>query len=1198
MKADTWDAFHQTGSPQEFKSRFDKLSLPDEAKAHLWDMKFGAAPKAAPSPLPPPSMAAKIGSYIPQSALPTLQAIQKYAVDPFEHMAQAGAQAGHEMGTDLVQGVTGLFHPPTLPSNYGPMPQLQQYSAAKEHPVATGIAQGVGETAGGIAGDPRMWALGLESGAKSAVSRLMSAGFSAQMLHGAYTSVPLIRAAIDRGDLAETARLMTSAGLSLAGGAMAGIHAATPAAEMAASPAEKLTGERSAAEQPSAPPASYESLKSTPIAVQSLSEKGSPSEVQVPPSAKMGEQAALQSASTTAQSEVANKITPSSETDGKPIQTPEGKEVAGLGPRGQFAKPDADRIGERGSLSLGPKDENIGTPGPGTMDRLASKINSALYDTPEVEETKNIIRRRGAEVAQTREQLLDKFAKVERSYNGYTTEQLRTFMDAGEGRDIVGPQPLDSTGIALAPGKAQFSTPRDRAVAEALHAEFDPRWDRVKEIQGRDDDAGIDNYLKHLFKGKDSQDIVSKILGKRDLQGPATFNKKRVHAYLSEAIDAGAVPVTNNPVTMQLLGLRELDKYISAHDTKDDLVKGGTAKWWGISGQRTLKDGSVIQRPRDWEKLDDRIFQPRLMKDGARLEYGNYWAPPEVAKIFNEHLAPGLQGSKLFGLPIYDTVRSYGNALNQFQLSASAFHAVFSTISASTNDMALGLMKAFNSKDVGGAAKYSGRGTLPGVSAFLNYRLGKHLEEEYITPGRHPELQGLVDALKDAGGRKGMDPTYSNQAINEFSSLWQKQNKSPAEWGKMTSKGLQTFAEKTSAWIMKYYVPRLKLGAFAEMLNNRVAEVAKSGDTVNLPTEAGKIWDSVDNRMGQLTYDNLFWKKTHKDVGMLSVRSLGWTLGSIREFGGAGADAVKLMSSKVRDGRRAELSPRLAYALSVPIVVAITGAVKGYLTGHPPHDPIDYMFPQNGTINAVGNPGRDRIPGYLNDIVSMHEHPIKTLVNKAHPMLGELADIYTNHDFYNTEIRDTDAPILTQAHQISSYLLKQAVPFGIANTIKEYQQGGGKASIAAELGFTPAPEYIGETKAQELAYDNAKRHMEAGPHTPDQFEAQKAYANTRAQYASGKLSEDDLMKLIDSGKLPVKQAQHIMQSVNQSPLERHATANHLDELLHVWDRATPSEKEVLKPILLKKAHTIASYPPEQQDALQERLEKIFIDEEK
>lgn len=53
VKADTWDVFHATGTPEEFRAKLDKLDIPKETKAALWDARnAGAATKPeAASPL-------------------------------------------------------------------------------------------------------------------------------------------------------------------------------------------------------------------------------------------------------------------------------------------------------------------------------------------------------------------------------------------------------------------------------------------------------------------------------------------------------------------------------------------------------------------------------------------------------------------------------------------------------------------------------------------------------------------------------------------------------------------------------------------------------------------------------------------------------------------------------------------------------------------------------------------------------------------------------------------------------------------------------------------------------------------------------------------------------------------------------------------------------------------------------------------
>jgi len=53
VKAQAWDAFHQSGDSADFQKRFDPILLPKEVKATLWEMKYV-------TPIPSPEEAAKL----------------------------------------------------------------------------------------------------------------------------------------------------------------------------------------------------------------------------------------------------------------------------------------------------------------------------------------------------------------------------------------------------------------------------------------------------------------------------------------------------------------------------------------------------------------------------------------------------------------------------------------------------------------------------------------------------------------------------------------------------------------------------------------------------------------------------------------------------------------------------------------------------------------------------------------------------------------------------------------------------------------------------------------------------------------------------------------------------------------------------------------------------------------------------------
>lgn len=46
-RADAWDAFHQSATPDEFAAKVKGLSIPDSVKADLWDLKAAAKPQQA-----------------------------------------------------------------------------------------------------------------------------------------------------------------------------------------------------------------------------------------------------------------------------------------------------------------------------------------------------------------------------------------------------------------------------------------------------------------------------------------------------------------------------------------------------------------------------------------------------------------------------------------------------------------------------------------------------------------------------------------------------------------------------------------------------------------------------------------------------------------------------------------------------------------------------------------------------------------------------------------------------------------------------------------------------------------------------------------------------------------------------------------------------------------------------------------------
>src|SRR6267142_785974 len=196
------------------------------------------------------------------------------------------------------------------------------------------------------------------------------------------------------------------------------------------------------------------------------------------------------------------------------------------------------------------------------------------------------------------------------------------------------------------------------------------------------------------------------------------------------------------------------------------------------------------------------------------------------------------------------------------------------------------------------------------------------------------------------------------------------------------------------------------------------------------------------------------------------------------------------------------------------------------MTGQTPRKIEDYFYP--------GPEGHKlTVPTYVGrDVMSYSRDPVGTAVNKLNPMIQEFTQLLKNADFYNVEIRHTGDNPLRQAEQVGKYLVRSNVPISIQSARQAMARGdvGWEAALRGQLGFTPAPAWVGRTKFENSVYDLAKRNWKAGPRTTEEFDRSREVASLRAKranktltskelgdaYKAHKISNTDLHKLLSS----------------------------------------------------------------------------------
>jgi hypothetical protein len=685
-------------------------------------------------------------------------------------------------------------------------------------------------------------------------------------------------------------------------------------------------------------------------------------------------------------------------------------------------------------------DEGAARKPPNAMVDAVRKVLAPSNRGPEAARMAGVMREnlgqlaRDTQVAQTR---LQKFGKL---VDKMSDEERYAFIDAIE------------------TGKRQ-ANPKLQPVADEMRRLLDERRVTIQRLGTGALTSFIEDYFPHIWKDPiKAKAVMSELyaqqFSKRPLTGRGSFLKQRTIPTIAEGLARKLEPVTSNPIDLTLLKLREMDKFVMGTRVMQEMKATGMAQFVKFNGAK----------PEGWQRIDDKVGRV-LQWDPASQGFimrGNYFAPEPAATILHNYLKPGWEGNVL-----YDAVRGTGNILNMAQLGFSAFHLGFTTLDAMVSKTALGVEQIARG-DIAKGLSSMAQGAIPGANlatAVANVWRGEKAYRAYTNPGTGgPMLDAIVDALVKGGGRVKMDEFYNaTRGGSYWNSLSNKRFIQDFTRNGVAKGAIEFFprlVQTISAPIMEYIVPRQKLGVFSDMMRDAIEREPNMAPE-RMRSVAGKIWDSVDNRLGELVYDNLFWNKTLKDLSFISVRSVGWNLGTIREIGGGIGDYGKAGLDIAR-GRAPTMTHKMAYVAALPIVAGLYGAVIQYLyTGKGPEELKDYFFPKTGRLTKEGYPERISPPTYMKDIVEYWHQPVQTVINKMNPLVAIVDQMVKNEDFYGAQIVDRDAAPLTQFEQELTYLGKQMEPFAVRGYQRQKEEGQpGAASAASFVGFNPAPAYI------------------------------------------------------------------------------------------------------------------------------------------
>jgi hypothetical protein len=826
--------------------------------------------------------------------------------------------------------------------------------------------------------------------------------------------------------------------------------------------------------------------------------------------------------------------------------------------------------------------------GPSTWQRALGGFRDWRDDNPDAgDDLRSLMREKRGEMDRNVLQLKKSLEDARKDFVTMPREEVTKFIDDVEH------------------GRFRAIDPKYRDMAQGLHEIFVSDREELQRLDPEKLKNFYENYFPHIW---DHSGKVARMMqaqsGTKPLFGSGAFLKHRTlyPPTFKEGIELGLEPKTWNPVDMALLKHAEIQRYIFGLKTVQDMKAIGLTRVF-----KTAADA-----PPNWVQLDDRFATVTRRNDaGEMVLEGHYYAPAEAAKSFNNFVSRGLAGRNA----VIDSVFKLNRSMNAVQLGLSAFHATASTINLGIGDIALGLEELSQGRPVSAAAHIA-RGAVPGASLARHLLVGNKVMREYLEPGSAAKYEAEANWVARAGGRP-------EQGVNLEPARWRQVTEDirRGDYFKGAKGAIPGTIDLAGSWLMHGMIPRIKLGSFQDMAANILKEADHNNwSEEEIRSRMQSAWDSVDNRYGQMVYDNRFWNRVALEIAQLGIRSVGWQGGTYMEYGGGVTDAAKAFA-RAASRKKPEVTHKLAFSLATPIYTALIAAVGTYLmTGHKP-DTDKYGLKAYSMIETADGTMLS-IPGYSKNLMSVGEDvaqngiPWRTAVNTASPAISTSLEMMQNKDYYGNEIRNEDDPYISktlgksQAGEYGKFIASQYIPFTVKSFQQQRQRAGegefsdiseGKSSgmsLLSYAGFQPATQVMQNSSAMNLA-EHYRNETPQAPRTAEQAEHNRTFRNLVKALENGNLNQEKLNEAMEKGRITSRQYSEAVREARWTPLERVTSRLSFTQAMKVWQKANPQEKASLHDLMAEKSqHQLETvYEQEGDEAaqtLQARLKQQGI----
>lgn len=553
----------------------------------------------------------------------------------------------------------------------------------------------------------------------------------------------------------------------------------------------------------------------------------------------------------------------------------------------------------------------------------------------------------------------------------------------------------------------------------------------------------IEDYFPHFWKDPEAARAFSRNWLSGGSEGTGGFTRQREVPTIADGIAAGLEPVTYDPIEAAMLYVENAQRFIATNRVFEEAEAQGTVRY--------LDRGT---QPEGWVPIKSRLGD----KPGVPLKVA--YAPEGWARVYNNFTPKGFQDA---GGDLFRMAQQTSNWMTAFELGLSGYHALTMAQESMVNSMARAI-EGLRRGDVFETGRALGNVPLSWVTDSIR---GHQLQQVYLGKmqgTRH--MQRVADLLTQAGGRAvKMERTYlasqggsyvkafkrgtlSEEFRNDLRGMYERPVVGSLQ---AATRHIARVMDTVMSPMFEHYIPKLKTGAFYENMSQWLRQ-HPNATADESAVAAREIWDSTDNRFGEMVQDNIFWDKSLKQSMHLALRSYTWTFGSLREIAGGMWDTAKAPFN-------GKWTPRMSYVIALPVTYGILASVYQYLkTGTPPQNTHDLMAPRTGGVDeATGEPERLVMPGYMKDVFGWYYHgALGELENKIATGPRLAGELLTNQDWRNlpiapgNQVDDPTAPGWLQAY--FNHVLESVGPISIRQQVEGKPIGSNISGIESMLG--------------------------------------------------------------------------------------------------------------------------------------------------